>query len=196
MLAPAETGGIRLLAIYISMLDTEGERSRISELYDENKLVLLSLAKNMLNNRELAEDAVHSAFLSIIESKKKYFELDSRNFRYLAVLIVKNKCIDILREQNKYSGTPLDEMEFCIEAGGKSVEEQVMFESEYEAVRGHLKAIDVISKQVLVMKYYYGMSYKEIGAELGLTQKQIDNRIMKAKTKVRNLIGREAWNNG
>jgi len=170
------------------MLETEHEQNRISELYHEHKLVLLMCAFKILNNRELAEDAVHNAFISIIESKKKYFELDSRNFRCVAVLIVKNKCIDILRKQSRYSNTPLDELEIFLEAGGKSVEEQVMFDSEYTAMREHLKNIDVISKQVLVMKYYYSMSYKEIGAELGLNTKQIDNRIMKAKNKVRKLI--------
>ena len=185
-----------MLSIYFSILETEKERNRLSELYNEHKLTLFLCAKKILNNNEMAEDAVHSAFLSIIENKKKYFELDGRNFLYLAVLIVKNKCIDILRKQNKYSSTPLDELEIYVESGGKSVEEQAMFNSEYEAVRGHLKAIDVISKQVLVMKYYYGMSYKEISEELGLTQKQIDNKIMKAKAKVRKLISGEAQGNG
>jgi len=178
------------------MLDMESENNKISELYSEHKLTLLLCAKKILNNHEMAEDAVHSTFLSIIENKKKYFELDSRNFRYLAVLIIKNKCIDILRKQNKYSNTPLDELEIYVKPSGKSVEEQAMFNSEYEVVRSHLKTIDIISRQLLVMKYYYGMSYKEIGEELGLTHKQIDNKIMKAKAKVRKLISGEVQSNG
>jgi RNA polymerase sigma-70 factor (ECF subfamily) len=38
------------------------------------------------------------------------------------------------------------------------------------------------------MKYFLGMTYKEIGEELGISPKHVDTRIMRAKEKVRRLI--------
>lgn len=51
-------------------------------------------------------------------------------------------------------------------------------------------SIDEISRQVLIMKYIQSMSYKEIGEELGMTAKHVDTRIMRAKEKIRKLIGK------
>jgi len=51
-----------------------------------------------------------------------------------------------------------------------------------------MKNLDEISRQVLIMKYYFDMSYKEIGKELNMTPKHIDIRIMRAKEKMRKLI--------
>jgi RNA polymerase sigma-70 factor (ECF subfamily) len=44
------------------------------------------------------------------------------------------------------------------------------------------------------MKYYYSMTYKEIGEKLGMTPKHVDTKIMRAKEKVRKLIKQEADN--
>ena len=180
-----------MLAIYISMLETEQEKKKMTEIYEEHKHALLLYALKILKNQEQAEDAVHNAFLAVIEQKDKYFNLDCRDFRFSAVIIVRNKCIDILRKQKRYADTPLDEMEYFIESNDIPVDEQAVASSEYEAIRRHLNAIDEISRQVLIMKYYHGMSYKEIGEKLGMTPKHIDTRIMRAKEKVRKLIKSE-----
>ena len=108
--------------------------------------------------------------------------------RYSAIAIVKNKSIDILRKQRPDDILPIEDFEFFLESGEKPVDEQVIFSSEYEAIRGHLNAIDEVSRQVLLMKYMKSMSYKEIGEELGMTPKHVETKIARAKEKVRKLI--------
>ena len=58
-----------MLAFYISTLDTEKERNRMTALYEEHKNALYKYALKFLKNKELAEDAVHNAFISILELK-------------------------------------------------------------------------------------------------------------------------------
>ena len=62
-------------------------------------------------NQDMAEDAVHNAFISIIKEKEKYFNPDSRDFRFSAVDIVRNKCIDLLRKEKVYADISIDELE-------------------------------------------------------------------------------------
>ncbi len=84
-----------MLAFYISMLETEQERDKMTEIYEEHRHALLKYAlKITRHNQAMAEDAVHNAFISIIKDKEKYFHLDSRDFRFSSVIIVKNKCIE------------------------------------------------------------------------------------------------------
>ncbi len=180
-----------MLTIYLSMLDTDQKKQKMTDLYEEHKNSLFYYAMKIMKNQGMAEDAVHNAFISIIEKKEKYLNLDSRDFRRSAVIIVRNKCIDILRKQKHYANKSIEELEIYLELDQVPVDEQVIFASEYELIRKYLNSIDEISKQVLLMKYILNMSYKEIGEELSMTPKHVDTRIMRAKGKVRKLIEKD-----
>ncbi|MFA7412411.1 MAG: RNA polymerase sigma factor [Tissierellaceae bacterium] len=177
------------------MLDTEEEKQRMTDLYEDHKNALFYYAMKIMRNQDMAEDAVHNAFISIIEKKEKYLKLSCKDFRRSAVIIVRNKCIDILRKQKPYANKSIEELEIYLESDEIPVEDQVVFESEYELIRKYLNSIDEISKQVLLMKYILNMSYKEIGKELNMTPKHVDARIMRAKGKVRKLIEKDVKNN-
>ena len=177
-----------MLVFYCSMLETEQERKKMTEIYQEHKHALLMYALKIVKNQDLAEDAVHNAFIAIIEQKEKYFNLSCRDFRFSAVIIVRNKCIDLLRKQKPYAEIPIEELELYLESSEIPVEEQVIASTEYESIRRHLNSIDEISRQVLIMKYFDSMSYKEIGIKLNMTPKHVETRITRAKQKVRKLI--------
>lgn len=181
-----------MLSLYITMLETEQERKKMADIYEEHKHALLMYAMKVTGyNQAMAEDAVHNAFISIIKDKEKYFCLDSRDFRFSAVIIVRNKCIDLLRKEKPYADISIDELEIYLESNEKPVDEQVVISSEYAAIRRHMADIDEISRQVLIMKYALGMSYKEIGVKLNMTRKHVDTRILRAKEKVRKLAEKE-----
>lgn len=163
----------------------------MTDLYEDHKYALLIYAKKIMGNQHMAEDAVHDAFISIIQGKEKYLKLDRMDFRRSAVIIVRNKCIDILRKQKPFANKSIEELEIFLESGEMPIDDQVIFESEYELICKYMNSIDEISKQVLIMKYIQNMSYEEIGEVLGMTPKHVDTRIMRAKEKVRRLMEKD-----
>lgn len=183
-------GGV-LLTIYLSMLETDQERKKMTVLYEEYKYVLLHCSMKIVRNQEMAEDAVHNTFLSIIEKREKYLNLDYKDFRRLIIIIVRNKSIDLLRKEKPYANKPIEELEIFLDSDEIPIDEQIILDSEYDYIRKHINLIDEISKQVLLMKYILNMTYKEIGEELGMTPKHVDTRIMRAKEKVRKLIEKD-----
>ncbi|MBU5255266.1 RNA polymerase sigma factor [Tissierella praeacuta] len=116
-----------LLTLYLSMLDNEQERKKMTDLYKEHKYVLLRYAIKITCNQSMAEDAVHNAFISIIEKKEKYLKLDCMYFRRSAVIIVRNKCIDILRKQKPFANKSIEELEIFLESDEVPVDEQIDF---------------------------------------------------------------------
>lgn len=185
-----------MLAIYISMLETEQEKKKMEDVYEEHKHVLLLYALKVTGyNQTMAEDAVHNAFISIIKEKEKYLYLDSKNFRYVSVTIVRNKCIDLIRKEKHYADIPIEDLEIYLESDEKSLEDQIVISSEYEAIRKHMKSIDEISRQVLIMKYALEMTHKEIGKRLNIPSGNVGVRIFRAKEKVRRLVEKESPNN-
>ncbi len=163
----------------------------MSEIYEQHRHFLLAYALKIVQNQATAEDAVHNTFISIIEHKEKYFALGSMDFRRSAVIVVRNKCIDLLRKQKPYVDTPIEDLEIYLESDDMSVEQETLTILEYDLMRKHLNSIDEISRQVLLLKYIEGLSYKEIGEQLGMTPKHVDTRLMRAKEKVRKFIEKE-----
>jgi RNA polymerase sigma factor, sigma-70 family len=180
-----------MLMIYLSMLDDEREQQQLTMYYNEYSKYCIHLATLVLGNESWAEDAVHEAFLSIMYHKEKYFALDSRDFRKKLVIIVKNKCIDILRKNKRISAEPFEDFEYSISSDEPPVDIQVINKEEFQRMADYLSQIDEVSRLVLILKYTEGLSYKEIGEELGMTPKHVDTRIYRAKEKLRKLIGKE-----
>jgi DNA-directed RNA polymerase specialized sigma subunit, sigma24 homolog len=100
-----------MLALYLSILDTDAERDKMTSIYEHNHLFCISIAMKVTGNMAMAEDAVHNAFLEIIKRKEKYFALDGSVLRASLVIIVKNKSIDLLRERKKIADDPIDGVE-------------------------------------------------------------------------------------
>ena len=55
-----------MISVYLSLIETDKEKSLIEELYDKNKQTMYSIAFSNLHNRTDAEDAVHEAILRAI----------------------------------------------------------------------------------------------------------------------------------
>ena len=186
-----------MLVFYCSMLESDSEKDRMAEIYEKYKLKFLKIALNITHNQALAEDAVHNTFVAIIKQKEKYFNLYGSDFLYSTVIIVRNKCIDLLRKEKQYSNIPMEELEIYIGSEDFSVEDHIVLSSEYEALLRYLERIDEISSQILIMKYEQGFSYKEIGERLNMTSSHVQTRIYRAKEKLKKLMreerSEEAW---
>jgi len=174
--------------MYLASFDSEADRTRMTEIYEDHKSVMLRYALSIVGSQEVAEDAVHNAFLAVIKNKQKYFQLPSRDLRALIVVITKNKCIDLLRQRKAFIDDYIDDMADVISADDIPVEDQVIMYAEYESIKTHIDSLDRISRLVLEMRYVLDMTYKEIGDELDMTSMHVGTRIMRAKEKVRKLV--------
>jgi len=174
---------------FLTLIEDEQERQKIADIYEEYQYICYRVAFKITNNKSMAEDAVQNAFLSIIKKKDEILKLNGRDLRAKIVIIVKNKAIDLMRSKHN-SDISYDEADKWVKSDN-FVEEQVIKNIEYERLKNHISELDEISRQVLQMKYVLGMSYKEIGEELGMTPKHVDTRIMRAKEKVRKLMEKE-----
>ena len=59
------------MLIYLQMIETDEDRQKFIQLYETYRGLMFYVANRILHNTEDAEDAVHQAFLSIIENLDK-----------------------------------------------------------------------------------------------------------------------------
>lgn len=85
------------MLIYLQALEAPGERARFQMLYERYRGLMFHRAMQLLQNESDAEDAVHQAFLAILEHFEKISDIDCPKTRAYVVIIAESKAIDLLR---------------------------------------------------------------------------------------------------
>ena len=90
-----------MLPIWLaSAIETESDRNKMEQLYDEYERLLYSVALNYLHNSYKAEDAVHDTFLRIIDHLDKIDSTKSPRTRGFLVTVIENICINMLNSKS------------------------------------------------------------------------------------------------
>ena len=180
-----------MLAFYLSALESQQEKNRFRDIYEQQYKLMYYVAMGILKNHDQAEDAVQGTFFAMLKNKEKLFSIPCREIPNWCVSIVKGKCIDIVRQQKHFSDTPIDDMAEYLEDNASPVELQVITKMEYERMRHYLTQLDTLSQQILNMHYALKLSIKDIAAELNMKEKTVEMRIYRAKNKVREQLEAE-----
>ena len=89
------------MIIYLQMIESDEDKSKFEQLYIMYKGLMFHVAMKILKNEFDAEDAVHQAFLSLIENLKKISDVKCPKTRAYIVIITERKAIDIIRSRSK-----------------------------------------------------------------------------------------------
>ena len=92
-----------MLSLYLQMLDNEEDKSRFERFYLLYRGLMYHVAMKLLHNEMDAEDAVHQAFLAILQHFSKIRTIDCPETRAYSVIITERKAIDLLRERKRLS---------------------------------------------------------------------------------------------
>lgn len=168
--------------IYLEAIGTKEEKTKFERIYIKYRKIMFYTAERILNDRHMAEDAVHQAFLRIINHMEKIDEADCHKTKAFLVIITEHIAIDIYRKRKQEDTLSFDEFEIYI-SGGASFEDEVIDEVS-EAV---LK-LPINYSTVLKLKFYLGYSDFEIAKILDITEDNVRQRISRAKKKLSELL--------
>lgn len=174
--------------VYLMLLETEEDRRRFREIYENNYLKMYHVARSMGQNQADAENEVHNSFLSLAENFTKYSHLSCREMTGLCVSIVKNKVLDSIRRANHYSEAELEELILYDEEPEHDASHMVEKQERAMFVRKAMEGISEILRETLTLKYYYELSNKEIARIQGVSVKTVEVRLFRGRKKFK-----EVW---
>ena len=163
------------MLVYLQALSSEQERAAFETLYLHYRSLMLSVARRFLPEPQDAEDAVHQAFLSILKNFNKISVIDCPETRAFVVIIVERKALDILRSRQKT--VPLEEME-------RGVEIPLPGDS---GLADALAKLPARYRQVLLLRFAYGYTTRELAKEFGMNQGSVQKLIWRAKEALEKL---------
>lgn len=171
--------------LYLGLIDTEEDKRKFEHIYLSHRQTMFWIANRILKNYHSAEDAVHQAFLRIIDCLNKIDEKNYNKTRAFLIAITENIAIDIYRKQKREDVIFLDGMEAYIS-------DSIFLED--EGVYNLFLAIESLPlnySSVLRLKFSQGYNDSEIAEILGITEENVRQRISRAKKKLKQLLQKE-----
>lgn len=138
---------------------------------------------SQVGTTEDMEECVADVFIDLWEHPQKYDESRGSLKAWLSV-IARNKAIDRYRQKTKIQTIPLEE----------TVLAQMGVEPEMEnreELQEALAELTEEEREILLRRYVYQQKPKEMAVALGLSVKQIENRLYRIKTKMRKQMEQE-----
>ena len=169
------------LITYLAMIDSPDDQLKFEKVYTKYRYLMLHVAYKILQNHHDAEDAVHQAFISIIENLDNIFEVDSPKTRSYIVIITERKAIDLLRKIQKRQT-----FEFNEDISGV----EIPFEMDNPIATAIVK-LPSQYREVLLMRYHNGFSAKEIASILSMSDSGVRKLIVRAKNALQELLEKE-----
>lgn len=158
------------------------------KLYDATMSLLFKISLRIVNDEEAAEDLVHDSFIKANEKELVFPSLDDA--KYWLIRVVKNASLNYakrkVREAKAYHKA-LYEGRQEMESG----ETELLKKETVEKAKEALERLPPKLKEVLVLREYGGMNYKEIGKILGITEGNVKVRVFRAREQLLKLIGEE-----
>ena len=158
-----------MLSVYLMMIDNSDDKVKFEKVYKNFKNIMLNRAYEIVKERQLAEDAVHNAFLKIINNLPKIYEPDSNSTKWYVIVIAKK----IYNKENKILKAELTDMEsdFNLEA---IVEDKNIVEK----VKREIDLLPEIYRDTMSLKYYNDLSNKEISSVLSIPISTVKKRLL------------------
>lgn len=174
------------MLLFLSMLETPEEQSRFTALYETYRYLLWYVAKDILKDRDLAEDAVQEAYLTLARHMDRVEEVNSPRTKRFLVTIVKSRAIDILRRQRRVEVTEYEDA--LGDAADTDALDAYLTVEFYEQLVTAIRSLDENYRVVLECRYLHEMSERETAETLGLAEKTVNVRVWRARKKLQQVL--------
>lgn len=179
--------GVQML-LYLSLIDTEEEKRKFIWLYENYRQTMYYAAYQILQNIHSSEDAVHQAFLRIIDHLDQIDESNESKTRGFLVVITQHIAIDCYRKRKREQLMDFNEQELLVpNTASDPVAECVDTDMVVQA----LLKLSVDDSAILRLKYAHGYSGAEIASILQITEDAVRKRISRAKKRLADILERE-----
>lgn len=166
-----------------------GDAEAFEVIYDRHADAAFSLAYRICLQRQLAEDVIQEAFLSLWRSRARY-ERTRGSVRSWILGIVHNRSIDAVRRRRvRDRGETLDEQLESRVAAPERTDVEFARREEAREVREALERLPAEQSRVIELAYFGGMTHVQIATLLDEPIGTVKGRMRLGLTKMRIALG-------
>ena len=156
------------------------------KLYDSAMELLFKVSFKIVEDEEAAEDLVHDSFIKANEKAMVFPSINDAVFWLIRV--VKNASLNYAlrkkRERTAYQKALYEDRR-----QQTSGETDLLRQETQKIALAALKKLPKTLKEVIILREYGDLNYKEIGKVLGITEGNVKIRMFRAREQLAKLIG-------
>ncbi|EAR11999.1 RNA polymerase sigma-70 factor, ECF subfamily protein [Polaribacter irgensii 23-P] len=168
-----------------------GREASLSLLINKHQQRLFSFIYSKIKDKDLTEDIFQDTFIKVIRTLKKGKYNEEGKFLPWVMRIAHNLVIDHFRKNKRmpsFKNTNEFNIFSVLHDGTLNAESQLIQEQIYEDIRGLINELPEEQKEVLMMRMYKDMSFKEISENTGVSINTALGRMRYALINMRKLI--------
>ncbi len=150
-----------------------GRSSAIEVLIRRHQKRVYSYIYLLVKKQDVAEDIFQETFIKVIKSLKEGKYVDANRFVSWILRIAHNLIIDHFRREKQSKMISKDDYETDIlnhpQYSDKNIEEEVVFEQVMSDVRNLIDQLPDDQKEVVMLRYYADLSFKEIAEQTNVS---------------------------
>ena len=176
-----------LLNCYLS-----GDRSAISQLIERHSRRVRDYIRMMVKDDDVADDIFQETFIKAVRVIDEGRYTDNGRFLSWILRIAHNQVIDYFRAQKQ--NRQLNESDAGYDVLGslrfaeRTVEDEIVGEQIADDVRHMVELLPEEQRTVVMMRYYSGLSFKEIADQTGVSINRALGRMRYALINLRKMI--------
>ena len=159
----------------------------IEQAVEEHESALIGYARTFVYDRERARDVVQDTFIRLC---KQDIEKVRDHLKSWLFTVCRNRCLDVLRKDKRVE--PLDDLQWKKVAGTDvAPDEAAEQEDKMEELMRVMDRLPKNQRDVILLKFQQGLSYKEIEKVTGLGQGNIGFLIHSGLKRLREVMPSE-----
>lgn len=150
-----------------------GEQDAFRHLVELYQRQAIAHATAILGNRDDAQDAVQDAFVDAFRSLNSFDE--SRAFYPWFYVVVRNRCYKLVASRRETED--IEQTEMIAPVSGPTTEETI-------ALERALRSLDREDREIVMLKYFDGLSYDELAERLQIPRGTVMSRLFYARRRL------------
>ena len=166
-----------MLALYISLLDTEEQISKFEHIYTKYRGLMFYTAKGVLQDPYLAEDAVHETFLDIIRIIDSIRANNEKELSQFLRVMTHHKSVDMVRRCNRQRKSDAEIENLVLSKSDVNAETIVLDKIDFEKMLLLVQSMNENYKTPLLLKVQ-GYKVSEIADFLNISPENVKVRLI------------------
>lgn len=169
-----------------------GDRSAISQLIERHSRRVRDYIRMLVKDRDVAEDIFQETFIKAVRVIDEGRYCDSGKFLSWILRIAHNQVIDYFRARRQEKAVSEAEAGYdlfgTLRLAETTVEDRMVAEQTCREIRALVDSLPAEQREVVLMRYFSGLSFKEIADQTGVSINTALGRMRYALINMRKMI--------
>ncbi len=169
-----------------------GDRNAISQLIERHSRRVRNYIRMMVKDQDLAEDIFQETFIKAVRVIDEGRYCDNGKFLSWVLRIAHNQVIDYFRNQRQNKSLTESDAGYnvlgTLQFADRTIEDAIVSEQIERDIRSLIELLPEEQREVVRMRYFAGLSFKEIAEQTGVSINTALGRMRYALINLRKLI--------